>query len=248
MAPRQRPIIALATVAVLVVLSDLVSKQLAALLLAGRDVPLGDAVRLALVHNDKFAFSLTLGDYTWPINLAVTVSAAVLVVPVCRELAAIDPSAPYGLGLIGGAALGNLVGLVGSPAGVIDFVAIHYGGGRELVLNLADVAAYLGLALTARTGWAILGALRAEQGRCGEVPVGLALREVASARICAAEIEVRRPVLLERPVSSVPGQPGLGDRVRSQDRSLPSPRQRISVELSRPMETSEVRPAMPRVS
>ena len=140
-----------------------------------------------------------------------------------------DGGAPYALALIGGAALGSLLSLLASPAGVIDFVAIDYGG-RELVLNLADVAAYLGLAFLARTAWAVLRALRAERSMQREVPAVLALGASAPGRISAAEVEVQRPVFYERPTASPRGQVRPGDRVRSGTRGSLSQRQRLSAE------------------
>jgi lipoprotein signal peptidase len=141
---------------------DILSKRLAAWLLAGRDVPLiGHAVRLAVVLNDQSAFSIPLGPYTWHINTALTLLALGLTVALCEALARIDVWAPIVLGLIAGAAAGNLLSLLFEPGGVIDFVAIDRGGGRELVFNLADVAAVLGLLLIIRTGVRVVQAIRA---------------------------------------------------------------------------------------
>ncbi len=214
MAESQRRTGVLASIPLIVIAGDLASKQLAASLLAGGDVPLGGTVRLALVYNDQSAFGFSLGAYTWPLNLALTLAAVMLVISVWRALAAIDAGAPYALGLIGGAALGNLISLLASSAGVIDFVAIDYGGGRELVLNLADVAAYIGLALLARTAWAVLRALRAERGLQREAPAVLALGATANGRIYAADVEVQRPLYREHPTSWPHGQVSPDNRVR----------------------------------
>ncbi len=233
MADSQRCTVARASIPLLVIVGDLASKQLAASLLTRGDVPLGGPVRLALVYNDQAAFGFSLGAYTWLANVALTLTAVVLVMSVWRGLAAVDAAAPYALGLIGGAALGNLISLLASPAGVIDFVAIDYGGGRELVLNLADVAAYIGLALLAQTAWAILRALRAERGMQREVPAVLALGASANRQVYTAEVEVQRPVYHERPTSSPRGQVSPGHRVRPAARGSPSQRQRIRAEPTR---------------
>ena len=159
-------LIPFATTALLVAAADLGTKHLAESLLGTAEVPyvaLGDLVRLVVVHNDALAFGFSVGSYTWPLNIAMSVAAIVLIVAVCGELATIDSAAPRALGLIGGAALGNLASLILSPAGVVDFLAFGRGGGRELVLNFADVAAYLGLAMIARTTWLAVRALQAEQ-------------------------------------------------------------------------------------
>lgn len=145
---------------------DLLSKRLAAWLLAGRDVPvIGHVVRLAVVLNDQSAFSVPLGPYTWHINTALTLLALGLSVALCQTLARIDVWAPIVLGLIAGAAAGNLLSLLFEPGGVIDFVAVDRGGGRELVFNLADVAAVLGLLLIVRTGARVVQAIRAGEPR-----------------------------------------------------------------------------------
>ncbi|SRR5579883_398093 len=173
-AGRHSPLVALAVCATAVAIADLVTKQLAAALLTGRGgipVPLplvGHAVRLAMVLNDKSAFGVSLGPYTWHINLLLTLLALVLSVVLCRALAMLDVWAPIMLGLIAGAAAGNLVSLVASPHGVLDFIAVQSGGGSELVFNVADVAAILGVMLVLRTVWTVARAIRrnahAEQG------------------------------------------------------------------------------------
>ena len=149
-----RHLVTFAAVALLVVFADLVTKELATAWLAGGGsslgalgAALGDRVRLVLVSNARSAFGVDLGPYTHDINVALTLATILLVVPVCRELARVDARAPRTLGLIAGAAGGNLVSLLTSAHGVPDFLAIDGGGGHELVLNLADVAAYVGLAL-----------------------------------------------------------------------------------------------------
>jgi lipoprotein signal peptidase len=163
---RRTYIIPFASTGLLVAAADLGSKHLAESLLTRRAVPyvrLGDLMRLIVVHNDGLAFGFSLGSYTWTLSVAVSVAAIALIVAVCGELAAIDKAAPRALGFIGGAALGNLASLVFSPAGVVDFLAIGQTGGRELVLNMADVAAYVGLVMIARTAWLAVRALRTEQ-------------------------------------------------------------------------------------
>lgn len=150
---RARDLIPFARVALLVVAGDLASKNLAVSMLSGDETSLGGighAVRLAVVHNDRSAFGVTLGDHTWSINVALTVVAVLLAVAACRSLAALDTLAPSALGLIAGAALGNLVSLLTTPAGVVDFLAFDYGSGHEIVANFADLAAYAGVALTLR--------------------------------------------------------------------------------------------------
>ena len=160
---RERHTTTFLAVALVVVLGDLVTKQLAVAHLAGEAgtlMALGERLRFALTHNDAGAFGLSLGPNTFGINVGLTLSALVLIGPTCRELARIDAWAPCTLGLIAGGAGGNLVSLLTSPAGVADFIAVDRGGGHELVFNLADVAAYAGLLLMVRVGYALVVRLR----------------------------------------------------------------------------------------
>jgi lipoprotein signal peptidase len=154
-------------VALLVVLGDLVTKDLAVALLADGGVSLGalghalgERVRLTVLANTQGAFGLSFGPHTWNVNVGLTFAAIALMAPVCRDLARIHSSAPQTLGLIAGAAGGNLVSLLTPPHGVPDFIAWDHGGGHELVFNVADVAAYVGIVLMARVALALLRHLR----------------------------------------------------------------------------------------
>lgn len=145
---------------VLVLLGDLVSKALAVGLWADERYPLlGQLVRIDVVRNPLGAFSTSLGTWTWQINVGMTAFAVLLAVVASPRLARLDAIAPSGLGLIAGAALGNLTSLMTSADGVPDFLAIAHGHGGALVLNVADVAAYIGLACCGRLAWSILRAL-----------------------------------------------------------------------------------------
>ncbi|NUO95851.1 MAG: signal peptidase II [Gemmatimonadaceae bacterium] len=134
----------------LVVYGDLVSKWLAVTLWAGETHPLAAGLRIQVVYNSLGAFSTSLGHLTWEINVATTVMAVLLSSAVSGRLAALDATAPATLGLVAGAGLGNLASLLGSSAGVPDFLAVSDGRGGALVLNLADIAAYLGIVCCVR--------------------------------------------------------------------------------------------------
>ena len=162
-APRDAATTAFGGVALLVALGDTLTKQLAMTLLPAGGTTLGflpDRLRLLPVLNDQAAFGVGLGTYTWEINVVVTLATIVLIMWVCRDLAALDPWAPRILGLIAGAALGNLISLTLSPGGVPDFLALTIGGGVEIVMNLADIAAYVGLVLMGKLAWSIIRAMR----------------------------------------------------------------------------------------
>jgi lipoprotein signal peptidase len=151
-----------------VAMIDLTTKQIAATRLGLHGtlrLPPLDGVRLAVVLNNQSAFGVSLGRYTWHINLVLTLLALGLAVMLCRTLAALDSWAPVMLGLIAGAAIGNLASLVTSPGGVLDFIAISTSPSHELVFNLADVAAAFGLILLVRTAWAVVREIAMNGGR-----------------------------------------------------------------------------------
>lgn len=149
----------MARIACLVAVGDWVTKAVATWAVEG-ELVVSEKLRFAVVHNDGAAFGLSIGAYTWQVNLAVTLAAILFMIPVSRDLARIDAAAPRALGLIMGGALGNLFSLVTSPQGVVDFISVSMGASSELVLNVADLAAYIGLAMILRTGFLIAAELR----------------------------------------------------------------------------------------
>ncbi len=165
-APRDAATTAFGGVALLVALGDTFTKQIAMALVPAGGMSLGvlpDRIRLLPVLNDQAAFGVGLGTYTWEINVVVTLATILLIMRVCKDLAAVDPWAPRILGLIAGAALGNLISLTLSPGGVPDFIAVGIGGGAEIVMNFADIAAYLGIVLMVKLVVSILRAMKAKR-------------------------------------------------------------------------------------
>jgi lipoprotein signal peptidase len=152
----------LARIALLVAAGDWLTKAVAARFVGSEALVFSERFRFAVVHNDAGAFGLSAGPYTWQLNLALTLAAIVLMIPVARDLSRIDHAAPRALGLIVGGAVGNLASLILSPAGVVDFISVSYGAHSSLVLNVADLAAYIGLAMMTRTGFLIVAEIRKE--------------------------------------------------------------------------------------
>jgi lipoprotein signal peptidase len=188
----------LARIALLVAVGDWLTKAVASRVVGGEPLVFSDRFRFAVVHNDAAAFGLSAGAYTWHLNLALTLAAIVLMVPVARDLARIDEGAPRALGLIVGGAIGNFASLLLSPPGVVDFISIGVGAHTELVLNVADVAAYLGLAMMLRTGFLLVAEIRrtAQPRRTVQVQHWSTV-----ARRAFLEREVARPVVLaDRPL------------------------------------------------
>lgn len=96
----------LALVAATAAAADLVSKALAVAMLGERVVPVAGPLSLSLIYNTGSAGGVSLGAYTWLLNVAATTVTMVLAVTVCRAAAAFDRGAPVALGLVVGGALG----------------------------------------------------------------------------------------------------------------------------------------------
>ncbi|MGH7720057.1 MAG: signal peptidase II [Gemmatimonadaceae bacterium] len=222
MPDRYRDVARLAIVGLVVASVDLFTKGLAALLLSGPrsmpDLP-GNVLHFALVHNNRMAFGLSLGGATTEASVILTLFPIGLAVLICRELAAIDRAAPVALGLIAGAAIGNLTSLLSSPLGVLDFIAVD-AGAHEVVMNVADIAAYTGLALLLRTGFRVSAALRTQRRtRTGTVVPAIARERWVSPREAPREVvvalAVHREPDLERPTAPAPAKAPPTDRSRA---------------------------------
>ena len=198
--PRRSPFVPLLRIATLVALGDLMTKQVAVLWVGTLEHRVSSMVRFGVVHNDKGAFGVSLGDYTWELSLALTLTAIILIVPVARDLARIDERAPTALGLIAGGAAGNLVSLLASPAGVVDFIAVQRADGAGIVLNVADIGAYVGVVMLMRTGAMVIVAIR--RNREVAATEMKTLRDTAITRLTDLEI-----------VRVVAREDGLGDAV-----------------------------------
>ncbi len=138
-APPRRRLRLLLTVAATVLFLDVITKALAvAFLTPGVPVPIiGDTVTWTLVRNSGAAFSMATG-YTWVLTLVAT-GVVVGIIWMGRRL--VSPWWAFGLGMILGGALGNLVDRFFRSPGplrghVVDFLSI----GWWPVFNVADPA------------------------------------------------------------------------------------------------------------
>jgi lipoprotein signal peptidase len=212
----------LATVALLLTVADLVTKQIAvARLGSGLDLDLGPALRLTLLYNDALAWGLSGGGWAFALTAAGTVLLLAAIALVLRPLAAVDTSAPRMLGLVVGAAVGNLASLLVWPAGAPDFVAVDGGAGTEWVFNVADFGLFVGLALCCRTTWRIALAARAElAARPGTTAV--ASLEVGTHAPVSGERRLpRRPVEREIPLVVARDRATERDVTSSPERAAP---------------------------
>ena len=184
-------LIRLSRIALLVAAGDLLTKAVATRLWSVQALNFTKWLSLSVVPNYAGAFGVSAGAYTWQLNLALTLAAIVFVIPVTKDLAQVDPDSPVALGLIVGGALGNLVSLLVPPAGVPDFIAIHFSATRGVVLNLADIAAYAGLAMILRTGFRVAGALVTQTRRTDE-RIGSAFAAKAEAKRRLRRVRIDR--------------------------------------------------------
>lgn len=196
MTSARRHLSQLSQIALTVAACDLATKFAATAALSAAPVILTDWLRLSLVHNSQGAFGVPMGEYARQLNLALTLSAIALMVPVTRDLSRIDRWAPMSLGLIVGAALGNLTSLILSARGVVDFIAVRTGEASHLVLNVADIAAYAGMALLCRTAYLLVARIRADVPDQADSTPALALH-VRPLRLVRGDYEIVVPLAAE---------------------------------------------------
>jgi lipoprotein signal peptidase len=186
-----RPVASLLLTAALVALLDQLSKLVATMWLRG-ELELAPWLSLLALHNAAGPLGVSLGSWTRGVNVVLAVGTIALVLAVARDLARAVRGAPLALGLVAGAALGNLLSLVSAPRGVLDFIAVQVGG-SAIVLNVADIAAYAGLALLGVLAFRIVAELRARlRAQVQDVrPTATVLA------LHTGEREVVRPVFVE---------------------------------------------------
>ncbi len=147
------------TAALLVAVVDLLAKALAVAVLPLGQLYSRGPVGFYLAYNAGTAGGMSLGDHTRAINLVSTGIIVGLLVMLVPTLARIDRRSTARMALVVGGGLGNLASLATSPRGVVDFIALHLGD-RAIVVNVADLAMWIGLALMARTGLELVRQMR----------------------------------------------------------------------------------------
>lgn len=156
--------------AALVLAFDLVTKQWAVTSLADRAVPLVDWFSLFLVFNTGAAGGVSLGPYTWLINVVGTTSTVAMVVAVLVPLARIDLRAAAAMGMVAGGALGNLASLLGEARGVPDFLALRVAD-AFVIFNVADIGLWSGAMLLVPVTWGLVRIIRNERRHAALVPL-----------------------------------------------------------------------------
>lgn len=212
------PLVRLLIVALTVVAVDLATKMVAIATLPAGGTALAGPFFLDLFFNDRMFGGLTiLGGFVLPTSIASSATLIALALPIVRPLTRHDTRAPMTLGLMSGAAIANPLSLLLQPAGVTDFLGMQLGE-TSVLFNVADIAAYLGVALTGRMLLRLWSAHRAEA--VASLP--------APRRGRRTEREVRVPLWHDRPAPVVPmrtpGQrraPAVRPPHADQDRHLP---------------------------
>jgi lipoprotein signal peptidase len=164
------PLDRLAAIASVVFVVDCATKQWALRYLASSDATIVSGWHLAVVNNTRLGWGLGSSASALPLTLVLTVAIGALVIRIARPLASVDPSASTMLGLLVGAGAANLADALIPPHGVVDFIAFTAPDGITTSFNVADVILAIGLALSIRSMWRIVLAIR------GRVPASLRRR------------------------------------------------------------------------
>ncbi len=143
-------------------LLDWATKTLAVNFLTDHTQVLSNHFALMLVFNQGGAGGMSLGPYTWLINVGVTAMSVLMISMVVGPLAKVDRRASLALGLVAGGAIGNLVSMIAGADGVADFLAIRFTD-SAIVANVADLALWSGAVLLVPVVRRLLLAIRAER-------------------------------------------------------------------------------------
>lgn len=142
-------------VALLVLIGDVISKQIVERALLG--IPpvavLGEWIQLRLVYNQGAAFGLDLGPFSRWIFLVIALIAIVLLFRLSRGSGPADTLRHIACGLVAGGAAGNLLDRIRGAQGVVDFIDVGFGTHRWPTFNLADMGVSCGAIVLALSLW-----------------------------------------------------------------------------------------------
>jgi signal peptidase II len=154
---------------------DLLTKEVAVRTLGETGlVTLTERLSLTLVWNTGAAGGVSLGPFTWMLNVIVTVLALGLVISVVRPMAAVDARSTMALGLVSGGAVGNLASILAGPVGVADFLAVRLTDDLTMVANVADLFLWSGALALIPVGATLVRMARAERAARAPLDVELA--------------------------------------------------------------------------
>jgi signal peptidase II len=144
-----------ATAAMAIGAADLLTKWLVQSHLAQYErVPLiGDYVRLTHIYNPGAAFGISLGSWSRPLFIVLTLAALVALGSMLAGQRSSNRAHFLALTAIAGGALGNLANRIVVERGVVDWIDVGIGAVRWPVFNLADIAITCGAVLLAVSLW-----------------------------------------------------------------------------------------------
>lgn len=145
----------LGLLAITVAGADLFTKHLVQTRLAVHEqVPLvGDYMRLTHIYNPGAAFGLSLGAYSRPVFVVLTLAALAFLIVLLARSSASDGIRILSLTAIIGGALGNLLNRIWIERGVVDWIDVGIGATRWPAFNLADAAITVGAISLALSFW-----------------------------------------------------------------------------------------------
>jgi len=134
-------------IVVITVALDFVTKALAVEHLVPRHMPheiIGDVVRFTLAYNPGAAFGMHLGPASRWIFAGLSVVIVGVLLKATADLTRTSRIAAFGVPVIVGGAIGNLLDRIRLREGVVDFIDIGIGTTRFWTFNVADTAVTIG--------------------------------------------------------------------------------------------------------
>ena len=134
-------------IVLVVVALDMISKWFAVQRLEPRHLPhniIGEYVRFTLAYNPGAAFGMSVGPASRWIFAVLSVAIVVVLLRSTRELVMRSKLAAFGVPIVIGGALGNLLDRVRFRDGVVDFIDVGVGNTRFWTFNVADSAVTVG--------------------------------------------------------------------------------------------------------
>ncbi len=126
---------------------DFLTKAWAVEHLAPRHIPhniVGDVLRFTLAYNPGAAFGMHLGPASRWIFAALSVVIVIVLLRSTAELTRISKLAAFGVPIVIGGAVGNLLDRIRLRDGVVDFIDVGIGDVRFWTFNVADSAVTVG--------------------------------------------------------------------------------------------------------
>jgi signal peptidase II len=139
-----------------IVLADIVTKAVAVAALVPRYVPrqvVGEWVQFRLVYNQGAAFGISVGSFSRPVFIILTVVAVGILFRMFRATPDGDVVRTTALAMVVGGAIGNLIDRLRSAQGVVDFLDVGVGAHRWPTFNVADMGVSVGALLLAWVLW-----------------------------------------------------------------------------------------------